>query len=783
MHWWGKSDKIKSEETKVAGIVKNIFKMSVVALAIPAVALGAQRVNPRAGGVRTNQAPDNSATSVISRSVAKDGRQTRSAVNASSIKSRSARSATAGGTPNAARNTRSAVVPEKQTAKSGSRVQTARATAVFNDVSKIGGGFASCRDAYATCMDQFCANANDTYRRCYCSDKFTRYRETSENLDTALGMLADFQNENLDAVDKTAAEVTAMYMASEGEKAIKKDTSASQKLLNNISNILSGKSTVKTNTNLNSLGVLDFSDFEFDEGDIWGESSSIFGGDSASNIADLEGKALYNKVNKQCVEIVKDACGSDAVFNLARSSYSIMISQDCNVIEKNINAKRAAVEETVRTAQKYLRDARLDEYRAHNSADVLECLGKVETAMRNPLACGENYERCMDYTGKYISYDTGEAIYSKELFGLNSLIILDGSADVLKANSEYDKWLDKNTKKFAETALDSCRDISNVVWQEFKRSALIQMAQAQDDRIQKIKDSCVETIKECYDEKSESLYDMDTTDMQSTGAVVAVAARGTCYDKVLACAALYGDQDGCKFDDKSKKLTNAPGKKCGLQSLLAFVDTVDAVKVAEGCEIALTKYAHQLCDPQVGDDTVVYPAGCASMSREELWASMEARRKTFCPATMVNNDDANTLSTSADAYNTTIMNQVIQDIYRELDIVFTAGCDEFDGTWTTSVPASSDLLNADFYLTYYGITINSQTNVNSLNSHQMGWCIGGTRQQQCVALGSQYASWNGTDCILTAQGNQHLCENNLGGNWSLVNEQCAITDIFDVFTH
>ena len=44
---------------------------------------------------------------------------------------------------------------------------TARATAVFNDVSKIGSGYAACRDSYATCMDQFCANANDTYRRCF----------------------------------------------------------------------------------------------------------------------------------------------------------------------------------------------------------------------------------------------------------------------------------------------------------------------------------------------------------------------------------------------------------------------------------------------------------------------------------------------------------------------------------------------------------------------------------------------------------------------------------------
>ena len=271
----------------MAGIIKNIFKMSVIALAIPAVALGAQRVNPRGGAtVRGDQTPDNSAASVISRSVAKDGRQNRSAVSASGVKSRSARPATAGGA-NAARSARSAVVSENQFNKSGSRVQTARATSVFNDVSKIGNGFASCRDAYATCMDQICASANDTYRRCYCDDRFMGYRETYENLDAALGMLADFQNKNLDAVDKTAAEVTAMYMASEGEKAIKKDTSASQKLLNNISSLLSGKSTVRNNSNINSLGVLDFSNLSFDEDDIWGESSSIFGGDSASNIANL----------------------------------------------------------------------------------------------------------------------------------------------------------------------------------------------------------------------------------------------------------------------------------------------------------------------------------------------------------------------------------------------------------------------------------------------------------------------------------------------------------------
>ena len=757
----------------MAGIIKNIFKISVIALAIPTVVFGAQRGNPRGTvSVRNNAVGDNSAASVISRSVTRNVRQSRPVANSQAVKSRSARPTVS--------TARSATVRSGATSGNYQRAQTARAaTPVFNDVSKIGTGFAACRDAYATCMDQICANANDTYRRCYCSDRYTKFRETSDNLDTALGMLADFQNENLDAVDKTAAEVTAMYMASEGEKAIKKDTSASQKLLNNISNILSGKSTIKTNTNLNSLGVLDFSSFEFDENDIWGETSSIFGGDSTSDISSLEGKALYNKANKQCMQVVQESCGSEAVFNLVRNSYSLMISQDCNVIEKSINAKRASVEETVRTAQKYLREARLEEYRAHNSSDVIECLTKVETAMRNPLVCGENYERCMDYTGKYINFATGEAIYSKELFGLNSLIVLDGSTDVLKANPDYDKWLDKNTKPFAESALDTCRDISDVVWREFKRSALIQMSQAQDDRIKKIKDSCVETIKECYDETSDTLFDIDYTDMQSTGALVAVATRGACYDRVLSCAALYGDQDGCKFDDKTKKLTNASGKKCGLQSLLAFVDTVDSVKVAEGCELALTKYAHELCDPKVGDTESVYPEGCIDViEKGELLALMEARRKTFCPATMVSNDEANTLATSAETYNIRIMNQVIQDIYRDLEIAFVAGCDAVDGRWTTSKP-SRELLNADFYWAYYGNVINNQTVVDDLNKHGTGWCIGSTEQEQCLDFSEngQYATWEDGVCEITDSGYAHLC-GYLGGTWS--GTSCSVSNMFNI---
>ena len=793
-----KNDKIKkARENNVAGFINRFFKTSVIICVAPMLLIGAQTPNPRGTNqknIRNQEIENNavlrrSASSVITKTVSARNRQGRTVVSArpattTSAKVRSARPIIINNATKSRSATQPSIARSGTTVKKGaqnlSRAGTARATAVFNDVTKIGGGYSDCRDSYATCMDQMCANANDTYRRCFCSDKFTKFRETSDKLDSALGLLAEFQDNNLNAVDKTAAEVNAMYTATAGEAAIKKDTSASQKLLDSISDVLSGKSNQTTKQNLTSLGVLDLSGFGDGNDDIFG-GSSLFGGSDSTNLADLEGKALYDASAKQCAEISRAACGSDAMFNLAKSAYSIMITQDCNAYEKNINAKKASVEETVRTAEKYLREARLEEYRSHNSADVNECLAKVESALRQPTACGENYEKCMDYTGLYINSSTGEPIFSQALFGLNSLIVLDGSADVLGANPDFNKILD-DKKVFATTALDSCRDLADTVWQEFKRSAIIQIAQAQDEKIQEVKDSCVITVKQCYDTQTGALNDMDITETKSTGAIAAVTARGMCYDKVQACAALYGEPNGCVYNDETKKLDNAPGKKCGLQSLLAFVDTVDSVKVAEGCETALTKYAHELCDPKVGDDDKAYPAGCANMSRSELRAAMEIRRKTFCAADLVANDSSKT-----DAFNTDVMNQIIKSIYDEMGIAFTIGCEDEDyaeatdpkhGKWMTADEISTpqiSMLFQPFYKKYYGSEITNTNQLEKLNIKEQGWCVNATGQEQCDALGENYAKYNVSsgECEMQDVWYKDMCLDALNGTW--VNGECTIT--------
>ena len=792
----------------MAGFSNKILKTLIIAGIAPMLLIGAQTPNPRgissaknmrAQETESNAAQRRSATSVIARNVATNNRQKRAVVtarpaNVQNVQARSVRSAM-----NNSQKSRTAINPSvarsgtnvKNTSKGASRANTARATAVFNDITKIGGGYADCRDSYATCMDQLCANANDTYRRCFCSDRFENFRDTADKLDSALTLLAEFQDNNLNAVDKTAAEVNAMYTASAGEKAIKRDTSASQKLLDSISDVLSGKVSKKQPKKTSvSLGVLDFSGFDSSE-DVFGNNVSLFGGDSSTDLSTLEGKELYDNAAKQCAEISRASCGNEAMFNLAKSAYSIMITQDCNAYEKNISAKKASVEETVRTAEKYFRELRLDDYRAHHSADVNECLGKVESAMRQSTACGSDYEKCMDYTGLYINSVTGEPIYSQALFGLNSLIVLNGSADVLNANPEFNKVLDSK-KMFATTALDSCRDLSDTVWYEFKRSAIIQIAQAQDEKIQQVKDSCVMTIKECYDSQTGALNEMDVTESQSTDAIAAVAARGMCYDRVMACAALYGDPDGCSYDDKTKKMSSVSGKKCGLQSLLAFVDTVDSVKVAEGCEAALTKYAQEICpDRKIieanGEERVIPYGECALPEgnnfnrRDQVRAAMELRRKTFCASDLVNADNSGT-----DAFNVNIMNQIIKDMYDQMKIAFIAGCEDdkykidgsdsvVSGTWVYPNEVSdlnvSDLLQG-FYKKYYGITINSVDDIRSLGE-DMGYCVDKSGELQCRELGTNYASWIGGECVMTPNWYQDMCEDVLGGTWT--NNQCVLS--------
>ena len=617
----------------------------------------------------------------------------------------------------------------------------ARATAVFSDISKLGTGYNSCRDAYNTCMDQFCAAANDTYRRCFCSNGFKNLRDKEDALDSATAMLAQFENNNLDAVNKTAEEVNAMYSATEGEIAIKKDTTAAASLLNDISDLLAGKKKAttpppqQTMTSWNGLSV----NFATDFSDIWGDdsSSSIFVDNTVqdNDLSALEGLDLYNSAHSQCMQLLGDSCEAGAVKNMVKSAYNILITQDCNAYQKKLDAKSEQVKSTVRTAEKYLREARLEEYRSHNSADVNECMDKVEKALTQSSACGSEYEKCMDHTGVYINSSTGEPIYSPSLFKLSGIIKLDGSADVLGRNPEFNKFLDSK-RMYAKTALETCRDIADTVWNEFKRNALIKIAQAQDEKIEEVKMSCVSTMKECYDTQSGALKGFDENTAVTAGALAARAAHDMCADKVLACARLYGDTDGCTIDSKTNKITQESGKQCGFTSLMNFVNSVDNTRINEGCIVGIQSYLKQICTPTSGNEG--YPWNCRlrdlgdiehiSWTRQDNPSSISGLVVKYAWDNCVG---VKTNITELDNDIRIAVENELQNIKFELGHLIGEKCESGGGIWVDKDSDNSAISNGDildtFYSTVYGKT---HAQVASI-SDSWGKCVKNTIKANC----------------------------------------------------
>ncbi len=670
-----------------------------------------------------------------------------------------------------------------------SRSAMVRATALFNDVSKIGSGYANCRESYATCMDQICGQANDTYRRCFCSDRFTQFRDIENALDKAMIMLQNFQDNNLNAVDKTAAEVNAMYSATVGEQAIKKDTSASAKMLNEINDLLSGKTSVKTSSGSGSIGVLEL-DFSSDMDDIWsGGGDSIFSS-SGQDLSQLEGTALFSAAQKQCSRLSQGTCENDAVFSMSKSSYNILISQDCNAYEKTLNKKRETVAQAIRTAEKYLREARLEEYRSHNSADVNECVSKVRTAILQDTACGDNYKRCLDPTGAYINGATGEAIYSPRLFKLEETISLSGdvSGDVLADNPDYNRFLD-NYRKYVTRELDTCREIADFVWTEFKRNAIIEIAQAQTNKIEDVKMSCVETMAECYNTQTQALIGFDQNTATAAGALGRYTARDMCREKVTACAALYGsanDNKSCEFDARGHLISDS--RTCGLASLLNYVSTVDSLNVVEKCNEAIDEYVEKLCTPE--NDNYEFPYNCKGMSPVDdpnnnmsLPNVIKQYAAANCSDVTTNPDkDYNLLETQIK----TRVDSLISDVRSGVRAVLAGICEDSEGHWYSSDNnghAQTLTPEPPRWSVFYNRVSGRGTGDTTIE--KWGVCYENTRMMQCLGYNSgddegeeetattNYAIWDSTKeiCTFTDSWYKKMCEQ-IGGYYN--NEICYV---------
>ena len=481
-------------------------------------------------------------------------------------------------------NARTGIQPMHNSSPSTARITTsksqpARATVQTNT---FGAEYNSCRDAYFTCMDQFCATQNETYRRCACSSRLSQIKSRENLLSDTANQLQDFKDFNLSVIDKSAAEVSAMISASTGEEiaASAKDTSASAKQLANINAVLSKAKS----QSLSTAGTLDIGG---DIKQIWKTTSLADG----ANIANLTGESLYNAVHAQCSQMVAATCESKATLNMVVSAYGMYIENDCTTLSNSLDSQTTTAKGSVRETEHELHNARLENYNTHNSTSIHDCIANVRNDLTAETACGPDYIHCLDVTGRYLNRETGEPIYTANFYQLDGQVSLSGNILTNQTNRMIVAELNR-MRSFAKSSLDTCRDLADEVWDEFVRQAITEIYQGQQQAIRTVKNQCLDVVNACYDEQNQSLKDFSNTKEQLLLGQRLELSEELCREKLEACSNLYG------------------GGSDGLNELISTMHTLTDSKIAKECRVSLQDFARDICAVPSNDTLHSYPYAC-----------------------------------------------------------------------------------------------------------------------------------------------------------------------------
>ena len=261
-----------------------------------------------------------------------------------------------------------------------------------------------CKAQYAQCMDNYCNVLDDNQGRCSCSSNITKYEKTEKSLAT---LSENFQDvvQKIKYIGLTAAQVEALFAETEAEITMKSNSDTSS--LKNSLDAIKKKIVDVTSGQTTSTGLLDGLSFDM---------SGLLSTDFSSGIFDLNaflgntkvsnqrGTSLFNTATQRCKTAVLNSCTAQGIdANVVVNSYDLAIDKQCIEYERSLNEANDEMRNNVRNAQNILQQARLLLAQKKNEYDLRGCVAALDECMQDEYVCGDDYELCLDPTGKYLA--------------------------------------------------------------------------------------------------------------------------------------------------------------------------------------------------------------------------------------------------------------------------------------------------------------------------------------------------------------------------------------------
>ena len=259
-----------------------------------------------------------------------------------------------------------------------------------------------CKAQYAQCMDNYCNVLDENQGRCSCSANIKTYEKTEQSL---AAITESFQDvvQKIKYIGLTTAQIEALFAETEAELAMKSnsDTSTLKNSLDAIKKKIVDVSAGKTSTGLTDGLSFDMSGLLDTDFSGTFDLNSFLG---TSKVNSQRGTALFNTATQRCRTAVLNSCvnqGIDA--NVITNSYDLAIDKQCVEYEHSLNEANTEMRNNVRNAQNILQQARLLLAQQKNAYDLRGCVAALDECMQDEYVCGDDYELCLDPTGKYLA--------------------------------------------------------------------------------------------------------------------------------------------------------------------------------------------------------------------------------------------------------------------------------------------------------------------------------------------------------------------------------------------
>lgn len=481
----------------------------------------------------------------------------------------------------------------------------------------------SCQEQYNDCMDQFCAVIDSNQKRCSCSANLSRYTKVETAVKDANTQLNEVA-QRIRYVGLSADEIRAIMSATEAEEALSgaRDTTETRNMLADIEDLIknpSSSTSVAGNDSFSTLDLnLDFSD-----------TSDLFNLDflnnNSSSMSNLRGTDLYNAAKKRCNSILSQCKEAGATQQQLTANYDLAIDKDCIAYEQGLTKMNETLVSNVRSANLMLQKARLAVLQNKNQYDAKGCIAALDTCMTDEMVCGENYEKCLDPTKRYID-ENGKVVIGQDITYIrdfmesydNSVInteFLRNAAatgkvvgiDACKQNisgqsgmngaPNGDGWCAvkyllqkigtgvRVTEGLCRPVLDKCQRYtydSNNNYQPYNdivlnyiQRAMVNIKSGQEKVIADYASNCMVDVATCYNQQVTQVNAW--TSSASVGSIRNVM-RGACRNVVLTCGyAIFDDcENACEYFQDSDRKTQCM-ESCPKGDAPNEGDIIDAV--------------------------------------------------------------------------------------------------------------------------------------------------------------------------------------------------------------